>query len=225
MDPNAHPLLRRILPHHRPAPVFIRVRSCLVRQLPPLLLLALLAAFTGCSKTETPLRRFNQVADFDLTERSGRKITRADLMGKILVVDFFFAGCSAECIALAWRMTEIQRLTAGFTNVVLVSLTVDPRSDTPERLTRYADQYFADRDRWLFLTGDKQALHHLIKTSFLLPAAENEQARAALDGNFIHSDKIVLVDATATVRAYYDSKESGSGKQVLADIKQLLREK
>ena len=101
MDPNAHLLLRNNLPRRFPASVFIRVRSCWARRLPPLLLLALLATFTGCGKTETPLRRFNQVADFDLTERSGRKITRADLMGKILVVDFFFAGCSAECIALA----------------------------------------------------------------------------------------------------------------------------
>jgi protein SCO1 len=189
------------------------------------ILLAVLAMLSGCGQPATPLRRFQPVADFTLTERSGRAITRSDLLGKILVVDFFFAGCSAECTALAWRMTEIQRLTAGLTNVLLVSLTVDPQSDTPERLVRYANQYFADRDRWLFLTGDQRALHHLIKTSFLLPAAENEQARAALDGRFIHSDKIALVDATGTVRAYYDSKESSSGRKILADIQQLLRER
>ncbi len=46
-------------------------------------------------------------------------------------------------------------------HVRLVSISVDPERDTPEVLSRYAERYKADPDRWLFLTGKKGDIRRL----------------------------------------------------------------
>lgn len=148
----------------------------------------------------------------------------ADLRGKILVVDFFFSGCSAQCLTLGSRMSEVEALTAQADDVALLSLSVDPRTDTPETLARYAKTFTSDTNRWLFLTGDKGQIYKLIKESFLLPVAESEEARRALDGPFIHSDRIALVDKKGVVRAYYEGMDAQTPQKIRLGIEQLRRE-
>ena len=101
-----------------------------------------------------------------LTDRTGRTVTRADFDGKFLVVNFVFTGCSLSCLAVNHRMAEIQRSVAAHDDVRLVSLTVDPDSDTPERLAKFAAQFGANTNRSLFLTGEKRVLHPLLEKKF-----------------------------------------------------------
>ena len=96
-----------------------------------------------------------QLVDFSLTDRTGRTVTRAELDGKILVVDFLFTSCSLTCPEVNRRMAEIQQLTTNQPDVRLVSLTVDPRTDTPAELMKFGERFGADTNRWLLLTGDK----------------------------------------------------------------------
>ena len=56
------------------------------------------------------------------------------------------------------------------TDLRLVTITVDPERDTPAQLTKYADGFEADSERWLFLTdptGQKDKIYPLILGSFL----------------------------------------------------------
>jgi len=78
--------------------------------------------------------RPRQLTHFHLLDRTGRSITEADLLGRFLVVNFVFTSCSLSCRAVNDRMEEIQRLVADRPDVRLVSLTVDPRTDTPSML-------------------------------------------------------------------------------------------
>ena len=111
---------------------------------------------------------------FRLTERSGRLVTEAEVTGKILVVNFVFTSCSLTCRAVNDRMAEIQSLVSEAKDVQLLSLTVDPRSDTPAALTAFANSFHADSNRWLFLTGEKPQLYGLIETSFIFKSPELE---------------------------------------------------
>src|ERR1022692_4817936 len=54
-----------------------------------------------------------QLVDFSLTDRTGRTVTRAELAGKILVVDFLLTSCSLTCPEVNRRMAEIQQLTTN----------------------------------------------------------------------------------------------------------------
>ena len=94
-----------------------------------------------------------QLADFSLTDSTGRAVTREDMDGKILAVSFLFTGCGLTCPEVSQRMADIQRLTTNQPDVRLVSLTVDPRSDTPPVLAKWGARYGADTNRWLLLTG------------------------------------------------------------------------
>jgi len=89
---------------------------------------------------------------FTLTERSGRQVHWKDLEGKVRVVSFFFSSCPANCLRQNQKVHEIQQAYAG-KDVVCVSITCDPDTDSPERLRDYATKLDVPADQWLFLTG------------------------------------------------------------------------
>src|ERR1700761_4617169 len=106
--------------------------------------------------------RPRKLVDFSLIDTSGRTITRSDLDGKILVVDFLFTSCSLTCPVVNGQMEQVQQQTTNLPDIKLVSITVDPRDDTPTVLQKYGQSFNADTNRWLFLTGKKTALYDLI---------------------------------------------------------------
>ncbi len=187
-------------------------------------LLALVASLTACGPKPVTLTRYRELPDFQLTDRTGRSLSRKDLAGKIVVVDFFFASCADQCLVLGQRMAEVHRLLGDADDVRLLSLTVDPRSDTPQALARYAPRFTDDTNRWWFVTGEKPALYDLIQKSFLLPAGETEDERADFNNGFIHSDKIALVDAHGVVRAYFDGLAGSTPQRIVEAIDKLRHE-
>lgn len=157
-----------------------------------------------------------QLLDFTLTERSGRTVSRTELDGRMLVVNFVFTSCGISCLEVNRHMTEIQRLTAHRSDVQLLSLTVDPLTDSPARLSTFARRFQADPNRWLFLTGDRAALYPLIETSFLGPAKSSHGE--GLPTGMIHSDQIALVDATGRLRGLFNGLRPGVTGEVVQAI-------
>src|ERR1035437_6311403 len=159
---------------------------------------------------------------FALTNENGRMVTRAELDGKILVVSFLFTSCSLTCPEVTKRMAEIQQLTATNPDVRLVSLTVDPRSDTPPVLAKWGARFGADTNRWIFLTGDKTVLHGLIAKSFL--AQDSSDPFNSMPGNFTGTERIALVDQHGRTRIYFDGLRGDTPAAVVAEIVRLRRE-
>ncbi len=160
-----------------------------------------------------------QLVDFTLTDRTGRTVSRPDLDGKFLVVDFLFTSCSITCPEVNNRMAQIQQLTTNQPDVKLVSLTVDPRDDTPAVLEKYGERFGADTNRWLFLTGDRAVLYTLIGTSFLASDTNNDYSY--MPGNFAHTERIALVDSHGQVRGYFDGLNDNTADAVVAQIAKL----
>ena len=160
-----------------------------------------------------------ELVDFSLTDRTGRTVTRSDLAGKFLVVDFLFTSCSLTCPVVNGHMAEIQKLTTNQPDVELLSLTVDPRDDTTEVLTKYGAQFGADTNRWLLLTGEKNDLYHLIATSFL--SQDENDPFTYMPGNFSHTERIAVVDSRGNVRAYFDGLSENVATAVVQQIARL----
>jgi protein SCO1/2 len=114
------------------------------------------------------LPRLWEVPDFALIERSGQSVTRADLLGKVWIASVIFTRCVDECPLVSSHMARLQDAFAAEPDVRLVSVTVDPVYDTPEVLTRYAQSFAAQPQRWLFLTGDKATIYRLVREGFRL---------------------------------------------------------
>ena len=162
------------------------------------------------------------LVNFALTDTAGREVTRADLDGKILAVSFLFTSCSLTCPEVSRRMAEIQQLTATNDDVRLLSLTVDPRSDTPPVLAKWAARFGADTNRWRLLTGTKPALYELIGTSFL--AVETNNPFNSMPGNFAGTERIAVVDPHGQTRAYFDGLRPETPAAVVAEMEKLRKE-
>ena len=160
-----------------------------------------------------------QLVDFSLTDRTGRTVTRAELNGKILVVDFLLTSCSVTCPEVNRRMAEIQQRTADLPDVKFLSLSVDPRTDTPAELMKYGARFGADTNRWFMLTGEKPVLYHLISTSFL--NQDLDDPFVYMPGNFSHTERIALVDAHGDVQSYYDGMRHETTDEIVAEINRL----
>lgn len=170
-----------------------------------------------------PPDQARQLINFSLTDSTGRTVTRAELDGKILAVSFLFTGCSLTCPEVSKRMGEIQRLTDGQDDVRLVSLTVDPRTDTPPVLAKFGAHYGLDTNRWFMLTGEKNILHGVIGTSFLVRDAGDPWN--TMPGNFTGTERIAVVDKRGRVRMYFDGLRPETSADVAAEIAQLRQEK
>src|SRR2546428_2879809 len=79
------------------------------------------------------------VADFALTNQTGRVVTLADLGGRVWVADIIFTRCPGACAKMTREMSELQVALPAGDSVSLVSLTADPGFDTPDVLKRYGD--------------------------------------------------------------------------------------
>ncbi len=163
-----------------------------------------------------------QLENFSLTDRTGRTVTRRELDGKILAVSFLFTSCSLTCPEVSRHMAEIQRLTADQPDVRLLSLTVDPRTDTPPVLARWGARFDADTNRWWLLTGDKAAVHNLISDSFL--ATDPGDPFNSMPGNFTGTERIAVVDKHGHTRVYFDGTRNETPAAVVAEIARLRKE-
>src|SRR5574341_926251 len=128
------------------------------------------------------LQVFGTLPDFSLVERSGRRVTLADLRGKVWVADFIYTHCTDTCPLQSAEMARLQADLKGEPDLRLVSITVDPAQDTPAVLAEYAARFGADRDRWLLLTGKKQAIYTLTQKGFLLSVEDPADVVPALPG-------------------------------------------
>lgn len=124
---------------------------------------------------ERPLEQlddFGVVPAFTLIERSERQVTRSDLLGRVWVVNFFYATCPDTCPLQSAKMARLQQDFADTHDLRLVSISVDPKHDTPDVLRSYAQRFSADSERWLFLTGDKAAIYRLAQDGFHLSVVD-----------------------------------------------------
>jgi protein SCO1/2 len=100
-------------------------------------------------------------SDVELVNQDGEKVRFYTdvLKGKTVVVNAFFTTCTSVCPPMNRSMEKIQEALGDRVgkDVFLVSLTVDPETDTPARLKEYAAKFHAGPG-WAFLTGKKENL-------------------------------------------------------------------
>lgn len=207
---------------HRP-PAFFRESARLSAGVCFALLLS------ACGEVEdsegTLIGDFRDVADFKLVSEDGETFSRDAVRGKVWIANFIFTSCSAECLVLSSRVARMQALTRGYEDIMFVSFSVDPETDTPDRLKAYAKRWHADPGRWRMLTGRAEEVDDLVINSFLLPVTRDPLALGKLySESLIHSNRFAIVDRSGKVRAYVDGLPEGSVDTVLRIALQLRDE-
>jgi protein SCO1/2 len=137
----------------------------------PTLILALLTSLTpglaheAADQEEQRLPMLGAAPDFALTSQDGTEVTLESLRGKVVAVTFIYTWCPDICPMLTDKMARVQdQLGEHFgTDVAFVSITFDPKRDTPEVLKEYAEAFNADLSGWSFLTGDPEAVREVAR--------------------------------------------------------------
>jgi protein SCO1 len=121
-----------------------------------------------------------------LTDQDGRTVKfYEDVMaGRTVVINSFFATCHGSCPVMSGNFVAIQK---AFTerlgkDLVLVSITVDPKTDTPEKLRAYAKSVKAQRG-WYFLTGPQENVDLALKRLGQYVAEKDDHKNIFLVGN------------------------------------------
>lgn len=164
------------------------------------------------SSSETDYRQVPSSASaswlktFTLTERSGRKVGKEDLKGKVHVANFFFSTCPGPCLTQNKKFEEIQ-LQYGEQGVQFLSISCDPEVDDPSRLRKYAQKFAIKGDSWWFLTGDLLYIQRIAAEIYQVPLDRQT-----------HTERFLVTDKWGNLRGQF---HWGKPEQ-MTDMKALL---
>lgn len=171
------------------------------------------------------------IRPFAFANQEGDTITKKNIEGKIVVVEYFFATCKSICPKMNENMAKVYQTFRNDDDVIILSHTVDPKRDSVAALKAYSLRFDADPKRWMFLTGDKKALYDQARYSYLITAKESETEN--IEDDFIHEKYFVLVDKNGRLRMRmnsegkpeaYDGTNEKAVAQLIDDIKLLEAE-
>ena len=122
----------------------------------------------------------NYFTDVVLTNQHGAKMRLySDLIsGRTVVINTFYSTCVGICPIMAGTFQRIQSALGDRLgrDVILISLTVDPATDTPARLHEYAKSMSA-KPGWYFVTGERKNVEQALqKLGLLVPEKEAHKA-------------------------------------------------
>jgi protein SCO1/2 len=97
--------------------------------------------------------------DIELIDQNGHTVRLSSdlLKDRVVVINVFFTECTGACPLMARTFAAIQEEVGDRLgkDVLLISLSVDPKNDTPEKLAAYALRFKA-RPGWVLLTGSPE---------------------------------------------------------------------
>jgi protein SCO1/2 len=127
------------------------------------MLLLLSFAFSALAQDKAASHYF---ANLKLTDQEGKRVDLYDdlMKNRIVVINSFFASCPGSCPIMAKTFQHVQEKLGDRVgrDVWLISITVDPKNDTPAALKKYATQWNA-RPGWRLLTGTEAEVAAALK--------------------------------------------------------------
>ena len=174
--------------------------------------LALLAF--GCSKTsanDVPV--IAELPAFSLVDQDEQAFTPESMQRGVWVAAFVFTHCRATCPRLTAQMKKLQGRLSDVPIAHFLSVSVDPRNDTPEVIKAYMTTNGIDESNWRFVTGQEEAIQDFVVGGFKVG-----YGRTQWSTELTHSNSFALVDQHARIRGYYGSDDDG-----IAELERDLR--
>jgi cytochrome oxidase Cu insertion factor (SCO1/SenC/PrrC family) len=140
-------------------------------------------------ETETGRLSKLNIPDLELLDQNGRKIHfYTDLVkGQTVAINFIFTTCTTICPPLGAPFARVQKDLGDKVgrDVRFISISVDPATDTPERLKAWGAKFHAG-DGWTFVTGNKPQVDELLRALGASSARREDHTPTILIGNDAH---------------------------------------
>ncbi len=167
------------------------------------------------------LETFHQISPFELINQEGDTVTEKTFEGKIYVADFFFTTCPGICPKMTANMSVLQEAFLDDDEVMLLSHSVTPETDSVPLLNSYAEKKGVNSNKWHLVTGDRQLIYQLGRKNYFV---EEDLGLAKSLDEFLHTENFVLIDKNRHIRGIYNGLNTASINQLITDIKTLKEE-
>ncbi|NGX84381.1 SCO family protein [Aequorivita sp. KMM 9714] len=173
------------------------------------------------SENNTEESKSNVISDMSIynlpshwTTQDGKDIELKELQGKVLAMVMIYTSCQAACPRLVADMRNIEKQIPNDKkdDVQYVFVSIDPETDTPERLKAFAKENQMEDDKWLFLRGSEEDTRE-----FAAVLAVNYKQISPIDfshsniisvfnqgGELVHQQEGLGVDNKETIQAIID---------------------
>lgn len=162
-----------------------------------------------------------KVPEYQFINQDSLAIDNSFTDGKIWIAHYFFTTCPTICPAMISGISDVQEKFKNDDEIRIVSFTVNPETDTPDVLKNYAQIKNIDTKQWQLVTGNKKSLYRFARKGLFIEATDGDGSL----NDFIHSEKLVLIDTNNKIRGYYDGTENSDIKLLINDIQRLLDKK
>ncbi len=173
------------------------------------------------NKSDSNYMHIHTIDKFALQNQLGHTITKDSLDGFIYVANFFFTSCGGICPKMTNNLINLQDSFASNKQIKLVSFSVMPWVDSVHRLKDYAEAKDINPAKWYLLTGDKEKIYQLARTSFF---AEKGLGLQKTSDEFLHTESMLLIDKKSRIRGIYNATQKPDIERVTEDINILLKE-
>jgi len=167
------------------------------------------------------LETFHKVPSFNLIDQNGESVTGQTFKEKIYVTDFFFTTCPGICPKMTENMALVQEVFKDDPEVLLLSHSVTPETDSVQVLKTYAENKGAISNKWYLVTGDRKQIYDLGRKTYFV---EQDLGQEKDEDEFLHSENFVLIDKNKHIRGIYNGLNATAVQQLIADIKTLEKE-
>lgn len=144
------------------------------------------------------LPKIGTVEEWTLTEVSGNDVSTHT---KPKLITFFFTNCPDICPTTMLDLKDLQQLLKekGISDdqYHIMAVTLDPESDTSERIIKYKDTFEITSPNWLFLRGSEEETKKF--TQYFNFIYEKNQ-----EGFVTHATSMYVVDSKEQIRAHHD---------------------
>lgn len=144
------------------------------------------ATAAGMKKTDDNAPLKLRIPETTVYDQNGRKLNfYNDLVkGKTVAINFIFTTCTTICPPLTATFRRVQQTLGERVgrDVQMISISVDPTTDVPERLKDFAAKFKAGPG-WSFVTGNKQDIDGLLRSLGGYVADKNDHTPLILVGN------------------------------------------
>jgi protein SCO1/2 len=153
-------------------------------------------------------------------DQRDRPFDSRELAGRVWIASFLFTRCEAACADVTRELARVQARARNLEPALhLVSFSVDPEHDSPERLSRFAREQRASPRMWSFLTGSADAVRAVERA--LGPGDDRAPALASPAG-IPHGAGLVLVDGASRIRGRYDARAPDEVDRLVRDAALLV---
>ena len=178
------------------------------------------ADFTPNWYTEKQLDtlKLHKIATFQFTNQDGKTVSNETVKGKIYVANFFFTICPSICPTMTQNLFAVQKAFKDDNEVVMLSHSVMPATDSIAQLKKYANRWKIDTHKWHLLTGKKEKIYALARQSYF---AEKEIGLQKEKNEFLHTENVFLIDKQGYIRGVYNATLALDVENLINDIKVL----